>query len=74
MKEATLTKKQNKARTGEHIQTQTGLDTFATGTISVMGGISAIIGIWAAACFIGGLLSSGPVELAYGWFRAITGL
>ncbi|MFH1215106.1 MAG: hypothetical protein V1706_01250 [Pseudomonadota bacterium] len=74
MKESTLTKKISRTKSGENLQAQTGLDTFATGTISIMGGISALIGIWAAACFIGGLLSSGPVELAYGWFRAITGL
>lgn len=74
MKETTLIKKKNKVRSGEQTQAQAGLDTFATGTIAFMGGVSALIGIWAAACFIGGLLSSGPVELAYGWFRAVAGL
>lgn len=73
MKDATLTKKRQKVRAGE--QSLAGLDTFAKSGISVMGGVSALIGIWAAACFIGGLISAGgPVELAYGWFKAITGL
>jgi hypothetical protein len=73
MKDATLTKKRQKVRAGE--PSLAGLDTFAKSGISVMGGVSALIGIWAAACFIGGLISAGgPVELAYGWFKAITGL
>jgi len=73
MKDLTLTKKRQMVRTGE--QTQTGLDTFAKGGITIMGGVSALIALWAAACFIGGLISAGgPVGLAYGWYKAITGL
>ena len=73
MKDLTLTKKRQRVRTGA--QTQTGLDTFAKAGISVMGGVSALIALWAAACFIGGLISAGgPVGLAFGWFKAITGL
>ncbi|MFZ5767062.1 MAG: hypothetical protein ACOY4H_15910 [Thermodesulfobacteriota bacterium] len=75
MQNATVNAKQRqKARAGEQRQARTGLDTLAIGTISVMGGISALIGIWAAACFIGGFLGNGPVALAYGWFRAVAGL
>lgn len=73
MKDATLTKKKQKVRTD--VQAREGLDTFARGGISVMGGVSALIALWAGACFIGGLISAGgPVELAYSWFKAITGL
>lgn len=73
MKDTALTKKRQRVRAGE--QSLTGLDTFAKTGISVMGGVSALIAVWAAACFIGGLISAGgPVELAYGWFKAITGL
>jgi|APCry4251928276_1046603.scaffolds.fasta_scaffold366086_2 hypothetical protein len=73
MKDSTLTKTRQKVRTGA--QTQEGLDTFAKGGVSVMGGVSALIVLWAAACFIGGLISAGgPVELAYSWFKAIAGL
>ncbi|MBI5558558.1 MAG: hypothetical protein HY885_13070 [Deltaproteobacteria bacterium] len=73
MKDSALTKNRQGVRTGE--QTRAGLDTFAKGTITVMGGISALIGIWAAICFIGGIMSAGgPVELAYSWFRAVSGL
>ncbi|RJX26957.1 MAG: hypothetical protein C4531_14725 [Desulfurivibrio sp.] len=73
MKETTLTKKRQGVRTDA--QAREGLDTFAKSGISVMGGVSALIALWAAACFIGGLISAGgPVELAYSWFKAIAGL
>jgi len=75
MKDSVTTKKRQKVRSGEQQLARTGLDTFAKGSISVMAGLSALIGIWAVACFIGGLINiGGPVELAYGWFRAITGM
>ncbi|MEW6289849.1 MAG: hypothetical protein AB1545_08350 [Thermodesulfobacteriota bacterium] len=73
MKETTLSQKKQKVRAGE--QTGAGLDAFAKSGISVMGALSALIALWAVACFIGGLVSAGgPVELAYGWFKAIAGL
>jgi hypothetical protein len=73
MNDTALTKKRQGVRQAE--QTGAGLDAFAKGSISVMGGISALIALWAAACFIGGMLSAGgPVQLAYGWFQAVTGL
>jgi len=75
MKDLTLTKKRQKVRTGAQSHAGAGLDTFAKSGISVMGGVSALIALWAAACFVGGLISAGgPVQLAYGWFKAITGL
>ncbi|MBU0968869.1 MAG: hypothetical protein KKA54_21125 [Proteobacteria bacterium] len=73
MKDTTLTKNRQRVQTGA--QTQEGLDTITRSGISLMGGVSALIGLWAAACFIGGLISAGgPVELAYSWFKAIAGL
>ncbi|MEW6289841.1 MAG: hypothetical protein AB1545_08310 [Thermodesulfobacteriota bacterium] len=45
------------------------------GAMFTLGAVPTLIGIWAAACFIGGLVSAGgTVELAYGWFKAIAGL
>jgi hypothetical protein len=73
MNDTTLTKKRQVVRNAE--QAGSGLDTFAKGSISVMGGVSALIALWAAACFIGGVLSAGgPVQLAFSWFRAVSGL
>lgn len=73
MKASTLTKKQENMRSAE--QVQAGLDTLTQGGTLVMGGISALIGIWAVSCFIGGLVSAGgPVKLAFSWFMAANGL
>ena len=56
-------------------QVQASLDTLTQGSTLVMGGISALIGIWAVSCFIGGLVSAGgPVKLAFSWFMAANGL
>ena len=44
-------------------------------SMAAMAAVPALIGIWAAACFIGGLISSGgPVKLASSWFQAVSGL
>ena len=73
MKESVLTKQRQRVQVGE--QSQAGLDVFSTGSIAVMAGVSALVGIWAAACFVGALISSGgPLAMAYGWFRAVSGL
>ncbi|MBU4260989.1 MAG: hypothetical protein KKC76_03795 [Proteobacteria bacterium] len=73
MKDSTLTQKRQRVQTGA--QTREGLDTLTRGGVALMGGVSALIALWAATCFIGGLISAGgPVELAYSWFKAIAGL
>jgi hypothetical protein len=71
----TLTKTRTKVqvKAGEH--SQAGLDSLSQGSLAVMGGISALIGIWAAACFVGALITGGgPLAMATGWFSAITGM
>jgi len=54
-----------KNRTRTSTQTQTGLDSISEGSIAVIGGTSALIGLWSAACFVGAMISdSGPLGLA----------
>jgi len=73
MKTSILTKNNENIRGGEHAQA--GIDTLTHGSTIVMGGVSALIGIWAVSCFIGGLISAGgPAQLAYSWFMAANGL
>ncbi|MBU0673890.1 MAG: hypothetical protein KJ950_04535 [Proteobacteria bacterium] len=43
-------------------------------TISLIGGASALIGLWAAACFVGVLISNGPAATIKGFFSAVTGM
>lgn len=66
---------QTRTQTRTRAQTQTGLDSISTGSVAAMGGVSALIGLWAAACFVGAMMSGGgPLALAKGWFSAITGM
>lgn len=52
---------------------QSQVDT-SNGTMATMAAVPAIIGLWAAACFIGGMISSGgPIEMVKNWFLAVTG-
>jgi hypothetical protein len=43
-------------------------------TVKAIGVLSALIGIWGAACMIGGLASSGAGGLAKGFITALTGM
>lgn len=66
----TLTRTQTRTRT----QTQTGLDSISKGSVAAMGGVSALIGLWATACFVGAMVSGGPLSLIKGFVSAITGI
>ena len=63
-----------KTKTRANVQTQTGIDSVSKGSIAAMGGVSALVGLWAVACFVGAMASSGPLSLAKGFFSAITGM
>lgn len=66
------------------IQTQTAIKEQETvqitaeiskGALATVGGISVLIGLWAVACFAGGMLASGgPLTLAKQWFEAVSGM
>lgn len=67
----TKTRTETQAKTDE----QVGLDSLSKGSLAVMGGVSALIGLWAAACFVGALITGGgPLAMARSWFSAITGM
>lgn len=45
------------------------------GALTALGVASVLIGLWAVACFIGGMVvSGGPFALAKAWVSAITGV
>jgi hypothetical protein len=50
------------------------LDATAKATVALFGGASVLVGVWAAACFVGAILSAGPVGVLTGYFSAVTGL
>jgi len=43
-------------------------------TIAMMGAGSAIIGLWAVACFVGAMVTSGPLGMIRGYISAVTGI
>ncbi len=43
--------------------------------LATMGATSTVIGLWAVACFVGGMIASGgPLSMAKAWFTAVTGI
>ena len=61
-------------------QVQTGEQVSATTEVSkagiyTVGAISALIGVWGLACFVGGMVASGgPLSFVGNWFKAVAGL
>ncbi len=47
---------------------------FSKVTVALFGGAAALFGLWAVACFVGAILSNGPLGLIKGYFSAVTGL
>jgi small-conductance mechanosensitive channel len=43
--------------------------------IYTVGIVSALIGLWGLACFVGGIAASGgPLSLVGNWFKSISGM
>ena len=49
-------------------------NTVGKATIVMFGGASMIVGVWAAACFVGAIVSAGPTGLVRGFISAVTGV
>ena len=60
--------------TNEAVNSQVGVNTISKGSIALIGGASAIIGLWAVSCLVSATFIAGPLAVATGWFTAITGL
>lgn len=60
-------------------QVKTNADTHVGAIVSnsalfVGSAIPVAIGLWAAACFVGGLMTGGPLAMLQGFVSAVTGL
>ena len=67
-----IAKTRKQTRTGEYTISQTEA---TKNTLAAMSAAPALVGIWAASCFVGALFSvGGPLELAKAWFQAVTGM
>ncbi|MBU0676338.1 MAG: hypothetical protein KJ950_16990 [Proteobacteria bacterium] len=63
----------NKIQTQVNVNDQ-ALDATGKATVALFGGASLLIGLWAVACFVGAVVSAGPVGVIKGYFSAVTGL
>jgi hypothetical protein len=65
-------KKRSLSQSAENSQAGVEVSRGAMAALSV---VPALIGAWAAACFVGGLIASGsPLALLKSWFSAVTGM
>jgi hypothetical protein len=65
----TITKNQTQVKANVQV-----LDATGKLTVTLFGGASVLVGVWAAACFVGAIVSAGPVGVITGYFSAVTGL
>lgn len=71
MTHASLAKSRNRTRA---VAQETTDSKISTGALATFGTISTLVGLWAVACFVGALLTSGgPIALAQAWISAVTG-
>ncbi|MBU0479964.1 MAG: hypothetical protein KKG47_02560 [Proteobacteria bacterium] len=61
-------------KTATRTTTRTNENTFGKTTIAMFGASSMLIGVWAAACFVGAIVSAGPIGLVQGFISAVTGI
>ncbi len=77
---ATAISKQLMSKTRVHLDSGSdvieSMDEVTRMTLSVMIGISGLVGAWASACLVGAMLQlgNGPLQLAQTWFSTLTGL
>lgn len=71
MTHASLAKSRNRTKSVAKEAADTRI---STGAVAVFGTLSTLTGLWAVACFVGALLTSGgPLALARAWISSVTG-
>ena len=63
-----------KTRSQAKDSSRDAVDSLSRTSIVAMGGVSALVGLWAVACFASALLQNGPVEMVRGFVTALTGV
>ncbi len=71
----TITDAKVKTRTQERVSDATRAeDTIVSGIMTIGGTVAFLIGLWAAACVVGGLIAAGgPIQFVKSWFLAVSG-
>ena len=63
----------NKTRTQVR-ENANATDSASRAAITLLGGASALIGLWSVACLVGATISNGPIGLVKAYFSAVTGV
>lgn len=72
--QSTKVQVKSKTRTNTKVNDQAQVE-MSKGTMFVVASVPTLVGVWAAACFVGGLVASGgPVSMAQSFFAAVTGM
>lgn len=64
-------KNRRRARTVAASTSNVGAERVA---LTVIGGASLTIGLWAVACLVSVMIQNGPLGLVTGWLGAVTGV
>ena len=74
MKNSTLTKSRSRSSAASLENVFADLKV-SRKAVAAVGTVSGAIGLWAVACFVGGMVSSGgPLAFAKAWVSAVTGM
>ena len=49
------------------------IDSLSRASMMTMAGISGLVGLWAAACIVGAIVTNGPLGLIQGFVSALLG-
>ncbi|HIJ78923.1 MAG: hypothetical protein OEY01_07625 [Desulfobulbaceae bacterium] len=63
-----------KTTTNEIVNSVAGIDALTKGGVAIMGGASAVIGIWAVSCLVSAASVAGPLALVKSFFTAVAGI
>lgn len=71
MRHAALAKSKSRIRSVAEELTNSNV---SSESMVILGTASTLVGLWAVACMVGAMLSSGgPIALARAWISAVTG-
>ncbi len=63
-----------KTRSKAKDSSRDAVDSLSRTSLIAMGGVSGLVGLWAAACFASALFQNGPVEMVKGFVTAMMGI
>jgi hypothetical protein len=72
MLDTVTTKQKSSTKTSSKTSVSTEIDKVVIGSIAAFAGV---VGLWSLACLASAMFQAGgPLQLAGGWFRAISGM